>query len=364
MLALLLAQVLTTEVWLGSLDMREGRFAVSDLKNISHHAGYDNQPAFFPDGASLLFTTEAESVAETGLGVHAVRHSLQSGDSVPLAKARGFSPTPTPDGRNVMTLREGTVWLHDLEGNPLRVLLPQVKTAGYYTRMDDDRWILFMNEQDRHIAIWDETTSSLTRVVPKAVTAPYRIPGEPAVTFVVQDGETKTLMRMDLTKNFRALATIPFKTGGHHVWTSRGTLLIASGNTIHEWDPNHPDAWPVVSRFSEPDLQGITRIALSPAEDHIALVSVPNDMTVLRESRDASNRTFATAVAAHRGVAYVRTPDRFEISGDTATESGTWVRQWRSRGNPIELPGNYTVTWRKTIGGSGTPAWTVAIERY
>ncbi|HYO75116.1 MAG TPA: hypothetical protein VE010_01535, partial [Thermoanaerobaculia bacterium] len=87
------AQVLTTEVWLGTLDMREGRFVMSDVRNISNHPRYDNQPSFAPDGNSLLFTTEAESLSETGLGVHAVRYFLQDRRSVPLKRARGFSPT-------------------------------------------------------------------------------------------------------------------------------------------------------------------------------------------------------------------------------------------------------------------------------
>lgn len=354
------AQVLTTEVWLGRLDMRDGRFAVSDLRNISNHPGYDNQPAFFPDGKSLLFTTEAESVAETGLGVHAVRYDVDSGEAVALKTVRGFSPTPTPDAKFITTLREGTVWLHDVDGKPVESLLPQVKTAGYYTRMDDDRWILFMNEPDRRIAIWDQRTYSLAKVVPNAVTAPYRVPGEMAVTFVVQEGEKKTLRHLALTDDRgsldRELGVIPFKTGGHHVWTSRGTLLMASGNTIYEWDRNRPEDWKVVHRFSEPDLQGITRIALSPGEDRIALVSVPNDRTVLQESRAAINNGF--------GGSYVRTPASLDLATDRAIERGTWVRRWRSGGRPVELHGNYIVVWKRTVSGTGTPVWSIEAETY
>jgi hypothetical protein len=358
------AQVLTTEVWVGDLDMREGRFAVSNLKNISNHPGYDNQPSFYADGESLLYTAEAESVAETGLGVHAVRYWMRSGESRPMTKTRGFSPTPVPEG--ILTLREGTVWLHDAEGNPQRSLLPLVKTAGYFARMDDERWVLFMNEQDRRIAIWDQRTYSLAKPVPNAITAPYRIPGTMGVTFVVQEGEAKRLMRLDLTDDRgsldRELAKIPFRTGGHHVWTSRGTILMASGNVIYEWGIDKP--WTEVARLDSPDLQGITRIALSPREDRIALVSVPNDRVVLEEARAASNRTLAESLAAHRATSYVRTLAALEMAGEAATERGTWVRRWRSRGVPVELQGDYEVTWRRTVSGNGTPVWRVAAERY
>jgi hypothetical protein len=342
------AQVLTTEVHLGTLDMREGRFVVGEMKNISNHPGYDNQPSFYADGKSVVFSSEADSVAETGLGIQAIRYDIATGKTTKLTKVRGFSPTPVAGG--IMTLREGTVWKYDGDGKG-RALLPEVKTAGYFTRFDDENWILFMNEEQRHIAIWNGKT--LERVVPNAITAPYRIPGQRAVTFVVQEGETKTLMRMDLAGDRgTVLATIPFKTGGHHVWTSRGTLLMASGNAIHEWNPAKPEEWPVVHRFSEPDVQGITRIALSPSEDRIAVVSVPRDETVLREARDVRNKPF--------GKSYVRTIGSLEIDGDRATERGTWVRRWGT----TTLPGEYTVTWRKSISGSGTPVWAVVTERY
>jgi hypothetical protein len=343
------AQVLTTEVWVGPLDMREGRFLVGEMKNISNHPGYDNQPSFFADGKSLVFSSEADSVAETGLGIQAVRYDLNTGKTTKLTKVRGFSPTPTPDGKSIMTLREGTVWQYDLGGGKSRALLPDVKTAGYFTRMDEERWILFMNEEQRHIAIWDG--KALHRIVPNAITAPYRIPGQRAVTFVVQEGDAKKLMRLENDRG-SVLATIPFKTGGHHVWTSRGTLLMASGNTIHEWNPAKPDDWPVVHRFSERDLQGITRIALSPSEDRIAIVSVPNDEVVLREARDASNEGF--------GRSYVRTIDSLAIDGDRATERGRWVRRWGT----TTMPGEYAITWKRTISGSGTPVWSIETERY
>lgn len=341
------AQVLTTEVWVGPLDLREGRFTVGAMKNISNHPGYDNQPAFAADGKSVLFSSEVDGVAETGLGIQAIRYDVGTGKLTKLTKVRGFSPTPA--GKSIMTLREGTVRLY--EGNQSRVLLPEVKTAGYFTRMTDEVWVLFMNEEQRHIAVWDGKT--LERIVPGAVTAPYRVPGEQAVTFVVQERDVKKLMRLDLDGNRSSvLATIPFKTGGHHAWTSRGTLLMASGNAIHEWNPATPDQWPVVHRFSEPDLQGITRIALSPAEDRIAVVSVPSDEVVLREANAARNKGF--------GKSYVRTIGGLDIDGDNATEHGTWVRRWGTD----SLTGSYRVTWRKTISGSGTPVWARVIEHY
>jgi hypothetical protein len=205
---------------------------------------------------------------------------------------------------------------------------------------------------------------TLASATANAVTAPYRIPGTNGVSFVVQRGDEKKLARTDLGDDrgslTRELVTIPFPTSGAHTWTSRGTLVMASGNEIREWDPNRPEEWPVVARFSEPELQGITRIALSPDERLIALVSTPGDLTVLRESRAASNAEFAESVARYRGTSWTRTPERFDIEGDTATERGTSVRRW----SDAVVTGEYMVLWRRTIGSNGTPSWSAQFEQY
>lgn len=42
-----------TEVFLATLSVRDGRVDIGKPINISNNAGYDNQPSFTPDGASV-----------------------------------------------------------------------------------------------------------------------------------------------------------------------------------------------------------------------------------------------------------------------------------------------------------------------
>src|ERR1700741_410113 len=93
----LTAQINDSEVWVGTLDMSGDRFAVSNLANISRHPGYDNQPAFFPDGR-LVFTSQIAVLDETGHAVQARIHDFARGTSTAVPGALGFSPTPAPDG--------------------------------------------------------------------------------------------------------------------------------------------------------------------------------------------------------------------------------------------------------------------------
>lgn len=281
------AQTLDTEVWLGKLDMSGGGFAVSELVNISQDPGYDNQPSFYPDGEALLYTTEATSLDDSGLGVHAVRYDIARGTRTLLPDAKGFSPTPV--GREqLMVLRQGRVFLHDAAGK-LLAEATKTSTAGYFTPFDETTWVMFMNEPERRIILYNPKTNEEETLARGANTAPFRVPGARAVTFVSQspfpavEGEKakQVLQRLALdSKKVATLATLPFETGGHHLWTDRGTLLMASGPVVYEWSPARPEEWKPVYRASDPQLQGISRIAISPDRSRIALVS-----TVAREVR-------------------------------------------------------------------------------
>jgi ketosteroid isomerase-like protein len=407
--AALHAQINDSEVWVGSLDMSGGRFAVSNLVNISKHPGYDNQPAFFADG-KLVFTSQIAVLDETGHAVQAVIHDFASGKSTSVPGALGFSPTPVADG-SLMLLRDGHVVLHDASGKETQ--LTETKDAGYFTRFDDQTWVLYMNDKQRRIVIYDPKTKALDTMALGSITAPFRIPGKRAVSFVAVEPfpapEGNALPRQLLLRQLNlddrhvtTLASIAFPTSGSHVWTSRGTLLIASGHTIYEWNPAKPDDWQTAATFDDPELQGLTRIAISPRGDRIALVSTPRDETIIRDSRAASNdalRTHnaaafaqilkddATVVAASGKViqgraviqpeiesrwkaqpdlVFTRTPATIEISRSdaAASERGTWTGHVTTTAGPADSRGDYLAVWRKTTTSAGLPSWTIASELF
>jgi hypothetical protein len=412
--ATLTAQINDSEVWAGALDMSAGHFVVSKLVNISNHPGYDNQPAFLPDGYRVVFTSQIGVLDETGHGVQATIHDLASGASTPVPGALGFSPTPTANG-SLMLLRDGRVWLHDAAGK--ETAMTETSDAGYFARFDDRTWVLFMNDKQRRIVIYDPSAKSLDTMAVGAATAPIPVPGKRAVTFVavepfpVPEGEAAKnapprklyLRQLNIDdRKVTTLAAIPFTTSGSHVWSSPDTLLMTSGHTIYEWNPAHPDVWRPVAQFDNPEIQGLTRIAISPRGDRIALVSTPRDEAIIRDSRAASNQALAdhnaaafaqilnndvivTAASgkliqgratmrqeiearwkAQPDLVFVRTPTTIEISRSdpAASERGTWTGHATTQAGPAEWRGEYQAAWRKTVSSAGLPSWTIWSELF
>lgn len=402
-----------TDIWLGDVSLNGGRWSITKLVNITQRPGYDNQPAFFRDQKTLAYTTEV------GKETFAVLYDLSTRKVTTVTDAKGYSPTPTADGKQLMMLHEGRVKLHELNGRLIQPLT-DTKDAGYFSPVDERTWVLFMNDNEQRIAIYDAEKKALETMSRGAITPPFQIPNERAFTFVAEtpfssDSAESTkidrasvkleLRKLDLTHHrVETLAVVPFPATGHHTWTPRNTLLIASGSTIYEWNPLAPDTWKPMITLSHPDLQHISRIVVSPRGDRIALVSLPRDETLIRNARMASNaaivahevnnvvermeddvvitrgsgalitgksavtKSFEEAFAQSKDLVYVRTTSRVEVSTSAplAAEHGTWVGRWTTaNGTLATANGTYLVMWRQTTGSpSGLPDWKIRSELY
>jgi hypothetical protein len=116
-----------------------------------------------------------------------VNVTQRPGAARPLPGARGFSPTPTGDGRQLMTTFAGRVELRDLNGTLLRELTDSIR-IGYYSRVDAQTFVLFINDPQRRIVIYDVSGKTLETVSLGAVTPLIKVPNENAYTFAAETG--------------------------------------------------------------------------------------------------------------------------------------------------------------------------------
>ena len=59
------------------------------------------------------------------------------------------------------------------------------------------------------------------------------------------------------------------------VWTPDGLVLAARGTTVYQWDPQRGTGWDTVADFTAAGLSNISRLAVSPRGDRLAIVAVP-----------------------------------------------------------------------------------------
>ncbi len=112
-----------------------------------------------------------------------------------------------------------------------------------------------------------------------------RIPGAPgstasAISFVQRErnGETVSLVIKELNTSTRAISVLtPAVAGATEAdcaWTPDGTLLMAKGATLYGWRRGQ-SGWTEVASLERLSLTGVTRLAVSPNGNYVALVGLP-----------------------------------------------------------------------------------------
>ena len=278
-----------TEVYVATLSTADGRVSVGKPVNISNSRGYDNQPFFTPDGGALLFTSARGSV-ESSCGkpqTDVYRYDLKSRAVTQVTDTAEceYSPTVTPAGR-ISVIRvesDGTqrLWQFTADGRNPTLVLTDIKPVGYHAWLDATTLALFVLGQPATLQIADTGSGKAAVVARNIGQSVLRMP-KGGVSFVEQTGagaeRSISVHQVTLeggkpvTK--RLTAAVPGATQAHLAWSPDGTLFMAHAGSLHAWRPGTA-AWQEVADLHALGLRNVTRLAISPKGDRIAIVAQP-----------------------------------------------------------------------------------------
>ena len=97
-----------TEIFLFDIALSNPENALSNGKNVTDRAGYDNQPYFTKDSATFLYSRGDDYQTDI------YEYDLESGTSTQItdSEATEFSPPPFPDNQSMsfVTNRSNSIW--------------------------------------------------------------------------------------------------------------------------------------------------------------------------------------------------------------------------------------------------------------
>jgi len=280
-----------TEIYLATLSTASGRVTIGAPANISNSPGYDNQPSFTPDGRAVLFTSvrgdrkpDPANGAATGSDIYRYEIATQQLTRLTETPESEYSPVVTPDGQHFSTIRvepDGTqrLWRFTLDGRNPELVLTDVKPVGYHAWIDSGTVAVFVLGTPATLQLADVKTGKAEVVARDIGRSLQRIPGG-GISFVARQaaasGDRPILTISQMTPETRAIAPLvraPAGTTDADVaWTPDGLLLMASGGTLYGWRRGEPEMRPVAD-LAALGLAGVSRIAVSPSGDRIALVA-------------------------------------------------------------------------------------------
>jgi len=260
---------------LADLTLRDGRVSLGTPVNVTARAGYDNQPAFLPDGSGLLYTRIG---SDAQADVWRYDFATRSARAIITTPESEYSPTPIPSGgiSVVRVERDSTqrLWRFDADGSNPTLLLERLKPVGYHAWTGDRTLALFVLGDPNALVLATSGTDRADTVARDIGRSPQSVPGRHAATFVQRVDSTESwLAEVDgETRAVRRLVRLP-RGADFHAWTPGGLVLTSDGVTLYQWDSHAAGPWVPVADLSVLGLHEVTRLAVSPGGDRLALVA-------------------------------------------------------------------------------------------
>jgi dipeptidyl aminopeptidase/acylaminoacyl peptidase len=270
----------TEDIFVVGVKLAQGKLEFGQPANITNRAGYDNQPSFLPDGQSLLYTSQRE-----GEQTDIYRYDFRTRESTRLTStAEGeYSPTLMPGGKFFSVIRVEAdktqrLWKFPLAGGEPALVLPNIKPVGYHLWLDERTLALFIlgaEGRPNILQLVPTDMSFLDTIHVNIGRALHLVPRRAAFSFVHKISPGEWLIKVFDLKTHRSTTLTKTLPGSEDLaWMPDGTIISAQDATLFQYNPATPAAgWQQIADFSAAGLKKITRLALSPKADRLALVA-------------------------------------------------------------------------------------------
>lgn len=256
----------------------------SDLESVAHakpvaiatERGYENQPAFTPDGSTVLFTANRDGKQMDTWAWDRATARARALWSTPESE---YSPTLRPDGSYSVIRAEadGTqrLWRFDRHGSNPSMIFTDIKPVGYQAWVDEEIVGLFILGQPATLQLAKVSTGKAEIAAPGIGRSLHRVPGTRAISFVQREpNDEYWVKQIDVdTRRIDPLVKVLAESTDRDVaWTPDGqTLLLSAGARIYKWRRGDKE-WTQLLDVSTLGLGAVSRIAIAPKGDALAIV--------------------------------------------------------------------------------------------
>lgn len=263
-----------SEIFLFDLTSKKNSLSLSNPKNITNHAGYDNQPSFHVD-KPLVYYSSFNDDGRSDIKIY----NYKTGATTDLTKTteREYSPTLTPDKEFISCIVQRDNNAQDLGKYPVDGGQPTViidnLIVGYHAWIDDSRLLLFVLGEPQTLRLYDTKTKTDKILAEKIGRSLHSIPSQNAMSFVhkISDNEW-TIKRFDkMTGTITDIATtLPGRED--LCWTPDGEIIMSDGTKIYSLDPDNEKKWIEIPMAVNEKIKGITRLAINKKGNKLAVV--------------------------------------------------------------------------------------------
>lgn len=278
-----------TEIWIAKFNERT--LEVTDVQQITQHAGYDNQPCFSNDSKYLLYASDQDGSGSPDV----MRYDLGSATTTRItsSNASEFSPTPTSNGRFTAIhvakpnaegeayTESQELWEYDSSGKGLGAIIP-ARRIGYHEWLDKNHVAVFVvgledGKAPHRLVVYNTIDSSKLEIASNIGRCIKRAPNG-LLTYVDKSDSTayKIIATAGDTASIDTLVTLP-KGTEDFCWMYEGTIFTFANGTLYACATyEQPRKWkPLVSPYVDGT---VSRLVMSRDSKYFAWVVRKNSL--------------------------------------------------------------------------------------
>lgn len=261
-----------TDIYLAAIDLGVAPPTTGTPRNLTDRDGYDNQPAFEPDGQGLLYTSQREGQTD----IQRIDLATFAASSVTATPESEYSALPIPGQEAVAVVRveaDGTqrLWSFPRSGDAPQVLFAELAPVGYHAWNPDGLVAMFVLGEPATLWLGDPHEPGAVREIASDIGRSLQaIPGSSDFSFLQRVEGFAELRRLRPDGSSESLGSA--LAGSQDVaWTPDGRALMAFESALYLRSDD--GTWSVLAEFADDGVHGISRLAISPDGRWLAFVA-------------------------------------------------------------------------------------------
>ncbi len=281
-----------SEIFLLDISNHAQEFSLSNGKNISRNAGYDNQP-FFIDNNIIAYARTREDQTDIAL------YNIDKDTTVwfnNMTPGGEYSPQSIPGTSDLSAVRLDPDGKQELRRYSLKTGQSDVilnnPVVGYYIWADSNTLVSFALDDPPVLMVSDirrKTNDTIQKMVGRSL---HKIPNSNLVSFIDKQEKPWVIRSLNLETKTTQKITGTLSGVEDLCWTPTGDILMAKGSFLYRFQPKKSNGWERLAALRDFGITHASRLAISPDGSRLAVVGKPvqtDPEGVVQEQLDAYN---------------------------------------------------------------------------
>ena len=267
-----------TEIFLLDIKFKQDKIEISNVKKISNNKGYNNQPIFVSND-KILFTSERNlqnDIVQYDSSENSLKYltNTLTSEYSPIRYKKNKVTAVSLDKKGEQYLR-----IYNVKDNTFKIPFTD-KIVGYYNYskkkknqiissvLENNELVLYTSnlKTKEHTYIDNNTGRSIHNI-------PKNKFGEEKISYISKKDSIWNINYVDLSSYKTKTITTTLNNNEDICWLKDGSILTSNKNNLYIFNSKLSKDWKLLCSLEEYGITNISRIAINPNNDKLALVN-------------------------------------------------------------------------------------------